>query len=180
MKEEFFNQVLSGEIQEQVEFINQSTPEEIKAMQIIEWMSKQKDYLHVHYYTNELARKFLLEGKVKQVQVLFKKFPHDLRDNTHADKKIIYLLEERYKIEILINVLIEGEEIFKDGFDSVQMQLKSSYLQEEALRTSIDGIFLDCEILLYNSPYKGSVLISDSAHALDHSDVSTLNHLFFL
>lgn len=50
---------------ENLNFVESLTQEELRSMEVLRWFYKQKDYINAIYYTNELARKFLLKGEIK-------------------------------------------------------------------------------------------------------------------
>ena len=49
-------------------------PEDNKAIEILNWLYDQSDHRNALYYTNEFARKLLVQGRIKDVISLLIKF----------------------------------------------------------------------------------------------------------
>jgi len=52
-------------MKKQIAFVTECTEEDYKAIEVLKWLFRQKDFANAFAYTNELARKFLLEDKVE-------------------------------------------------------------------------------------------------------------------
>jgi hypothetical protein len=49
-------------------------PEDNKAIEILNWLYDQRDHRNALYYTNEFARRLLVQGRIKDVSNLLLKF----------------------------------------------------------------------------------------------------------
>jgi Nuclear pore protein 84 / 107 len=59
---------------EEQEFLDTMTPDDQKALEIIQWLYEQQDLRNAFYYTNEFSRKLLLQDRYRGVQHIMNKF----------------------------------------------------------------------------------------------------------
>lgn len=60
-------------------------------------------------------------------------------------------------------VLMEGQFLFQKSIEKIIEEFNANTLDAETIRLTVNGLFTDCEELLFDSPYKGSILITDSS-----------------
>jgi hypothetical protein len=77
-----------------VDFLTGLDANEYKACKIIDLFYQQRNLRDAYYYTNELARKFLLQGKLQFVLDLFERFKIDSSQEA-GEGEIAAYLEER-------------------------------------------------------------------------------------
>ena len=78
-------------------------PEDKKAIEILKWMVDQRDIRNALYYTNEFARRLMLQERIKGVMSLMRQFQSSMDDAT-TDEILAYW-EERQKIDRLASIL---------------------------------------------------------------------------
>jgi Nuclear pore protein 84 / 107 len=57
-------------VRRNISFMNGLSAEDQSSIDVLKWLFRQRDYLNAFAFTNELARKFLLEGNVTHVKYL--------------------------------------------------------------------------------------------------------------
>lgn len=68
LAESGIEQATTNERTEESEFL----PEDKKAIEILNWLYDQKDHRNALYYTNEFARKLLMQERIKGVILLLR------------------------------------------------------------------------------------------------------------
>ena len=95
--------------------------EEIKAEGIIRWLYQQNDYRNAIYYFNELARRYLDQGRLKMVENLFQEFKAWTIKNSNVE--IEAYEEERSKIKRLV-ALIRTARDLKLGENGIESRIE--------------------------------------------------------
>jgi len=95
--------------------------EEIKAEGIIRWLYQQNDYRNAIYYFNELARRYLDQGRLKMVENLFQEFKAWTILNSNVE--IEAYEEERSKIKRLV-ALIRTARDLKLGGNGIESRIE--------------------------------------------------------
>jgi len=95
--------------------------EEIKAEGIIRWLYQQNDYRNAIYYFNELARRYLDQGRLKMVENLFQEFKAWTILNSNVE--IEAYEEERSKIKRLV-ALIRTARDLKLGENGIESRIE--------------------------------------------------------
>lgn len=86
-KQVFHEQELKVLIRDYVEFTREIEPEDFKSMEALRWLQKQNDFSTTMGYYVELARKFLIEGRLKAARFLLRE---QLSNNMSArDKQVL-------------------------------------------------------------------------------------------
>lgn len=117
-----FMQALAENGIEQAAFVSdasEKTPEDIKAEGIIKWLFQQQDFRNACYYFNELARRYLEQGRLKMVRDLFGQFNQILNPSS---QEIEAYIEERSKIERLV-MLLQQSKVLDIGSQNVNNRL---------------------------------------------------------
>lgn len=95
--------------------------EEVKAEGIIRWLYQQNDYRNAIYYFNELARRYLDQGRLKMVENLFQEFKAWTIKNSNVE--IEAYEEERSKIKRLV-ALIRTARDLKLGENGIESRIE--------------------------------------------------------
>lgn len=95
--------------------------EEVKAEGIIRWLYQQNDYRNAIYYFNELARRYLDQGRLKMVENLFQEFKAWTILNSNVE--IEAYEEERSKIKRLV-ALIRTARDLKLGENGIESRIE--------------------------------------------------------
>ena len=74
-------------VRDHVEFTREVTEEDLRSMEVLRWLQKQNDFPTTLGYYVELARKFLIEGRLKAAKFLL----YDQLNNnlSQADKNLM-------------------------------------------------------------------------------------------
>ena len=78
-------------------------PDDKKAIEILKWLYDQKDIRNALYYTNEFARRLLLQERIKGVMTLMKQFSSPVEEAISDEIQAFW--EERQKIERLTTAM---------------------------------------------------------------------------